>query len=187
MVDWFNVGTSMATVIIAAAALVALVANFWSVRQAKKTAHANTVSIFMEEYASTSMHKALMALRNFKKDDGTLLYELQRLVTIANDLDQNDVYVAQKYIDEWGDKIEPARRKVSSFYNRAWLLYDNYYLSKKAFLIIADTSGKEFLSPIVRPLTCAVHLIDLCDSDLKKYRDNPPDFNWLDKFSIETS
>ncbi len=76
LVNWFKVATSLATLVIAVAALVALVANFWSVWQARRTAHANTVSIFMAEYASIPMHNALVTLGKFEKE--------QRRVTAAS-------------------------------------------------------------------------------------------------------
>ena len=182
MVNWFNVATSVATIIIGVAAVLALVANFRSLKQAKRTAHANTVSIFMAEYASTRMHDALVTLGKFEKDHKTLLDDLSPLVTSRSNPTKSDVENAQRYMKNWRAKIEPARRKVSSFYHRAWLLYENDYLSEKAFLIIGRTSGKELLQTVVRPLTCAVHLIDLRHGDPEKYRISPPDFAWLNKF-----
>lgn len=161
----------------------AVVVSIYAIYMARRTAHANIISIFLREYASQEMYEALVALRNFEDDDGTLLLYLENLATNPKDCDQEEVGVAQRYIDDWGDKIELHRRHVISFYDRAWKLYENGYLSKKAFLIIGRTSGNKLLFRIVRPLNCATHLINVCKGDPEEYRNNPPRLEWLDEFS----
>ena len=167
-----------------AIALLALVVSMWSVWQARKTSHANIVSVFLEEYASKEMHNALDTLKDF---EGTmagrgLVENFIQFIEKNRNITKTDVDNAGLYLRTYGDRIEPSRRKVSHFYRRAWRLYKDGYINKKAFRIIAGTSGSDLFLTVAIPLTYATHLIRLCDKDPVKFRRDLPRFAWVAKF-----
>ena len=169
---------------IALLALLALVVSIWSVWQARKTSHANIVAVFLEEYASKEMHKALDTLKDFEGDMAgrRLVENFIHFIEKNRNITKIDVDNAGSYLRFYGDRIEPSRRKVSHFYRRAWRLYKEGYINKKAFRIIAGTSGSDLFLTVAIPLTYATHLIRLCDRDPEKFRRDLPKFRWVVKF-----
>ena len=73
MINWVDAATiviPLAALLTIVVALAALFVSVWSVKQAKNTAHANTVSVFLAEYASKAMYEHLAALREFAEEGG---------------------------------------------------------------------------------------------------------------------
>ncbi len=185
VLDWFvaaviYIGEHPAIAI----ALLALVVSIWSVWQARKTSHANIVSVFLEEYASKEMHNALDTLKDFQgKLVGKSFVEIfTRFIDKKRDITDRDTTSAELYLGNFSDTIEPARRKVSHFYRRAWRIYKSGYLNKRSFRIIAGTSGSDLLITVAMPLTYATHYIRVCDKDPEKFRKDLPKFEWVAKF-----
>lgn len=182
-----NYCVGIAQIIIALAVVGALLASVWAVVQAKKTAHANMVSVFLEEYASQRMHDHLWALGEFRDEKPKVIDPLRRLVTHVDDLNADDVKCADTYavIDTVGGRrvVDPARRHVYNFYKRAWRLHENGYLGKKALSIIADTNGVELLFDVAHPLTRATHLNIVHKDNLQRFRKDLTRFDWLGGFS----
>ena len=183
MVYWVGI----AQIVIALAVVGALLASVWAVVQARKTAHANMVSVFLEEYASQRMHDDLWALGEFRDEKPDVIDPLRRLVTHVDDLNADDVKCAHTYAvkDTVGGRrdVDPARRHVYNFYKRAWRLHENGYLGKKALSIIADTNGVELLFDVAHPLTRATHLNIFHKDNLQRFRDDLARFDWLGGFS----
>ena len=181
MDEWVGI----AQIIIALAVVGALLASVWSVVQARNTAHAKLVSEFLEEYASPWMHDDLKALGDFWDEKPEVIDRLRRLVTDADDLDEDDVKYVQTYVNvtapDW-PQVELARRHVFNFYRRAWRLHENGYLGKKALSIIAEPKGVELLFDVAHPITRAVHLINVHRKKLQSFRADLGMFGWLKEF-----
>ena len=171
-----------ATGAIAVAAIAALVVSIWSGIQARNTAHANIVSVFLQEYAGEKMYNHLEDLKKFEKENKKLLSELDRLGASTNYQDEKYADVAKKYAEEHEPTLWSARRHVFSFYKRAWRLYRNRYLGKRALGIIADTDGCDLLFRVVQTISPATHLIKVCDGDRQKLQSELSEFDWFKEF-----
>ncbi len=170
------------TIIIAIVAILALIVSLWTSKQAYATSQANLITTFLERYGSIEMYKHLAALGKFEREEEPLLHYLVRLVEEPNDLDDDDVENAQRYINGWGDKLEPARRDVTNFYKRAWRLNQNGYLSDKALRVIAEGDGVNLLFGVIRPLLSATRLIKIYDGEIQSFQKDLSSFGWLKEF-----
>ena len=170
MVDWVNLAA------IGVAAL-ALCVSIWAVWQTRQTAHANIVLVFLKDYASKEMSDHLEELKKFDDEGGTLLDVLAQYR-----FDNEYEFVAKKYVDEFEPALGSSRRHVSNFYNRAWRLHQNSYLSKRALRIIASTNGFALLSRVIEPIAPATHLIKICGGDMRKFQGELDKFYWFKDF-----
>ena len=195
--DWFISSVNSAwsysvehpVIIIALLALgvsvLSVLVGAWSVWQAKKTSHANIISVFFEEYASRDMLDALDTLRDFGNNNKPLIecfsrfrnFENRNLIVTAADLID-----ANMYLQQHGAKIEPVRRKVTHFYRRAWRLYKSRYLNKQSVRIIGQTPGFDILKDVAIPLTYPTQLIRICKGDKQKFLSELKNFSWVDEF-----
>ena len=132
-------GMLAVTSVIAVFAFFAVLAAWKSARETAKSAEAQLILPFLEEYASSDMLDALTLLKRFKSKHGkNFEYEF------------SDIF---KRSVDGGFPENDARRKVNYYFEKAYRLHKQGLLSKESLCLITDVDGYAMLDEIVAPLS----------------------------------
>lgn len=161
-----------------------LVATAWAAKVQKNAAVANLLTTFLQQYSTKQMDDDLKRLRAFYDDSATrnILYSLSALTSDPCIMNRQAEDAARYYMNHHEQELGEARRNVDFYFERAYRLHQRGYLPKWEFLLIANTSAKQLLLDVVRPLSLAVSLIKLHDGNWDTYRSALTGYEWYRDF-----
>jgi hypothetical protein len=152
-----------------------------SAQIAERAAQAELLAPFLTQYASTEMRDALVRLGEWRKGETnrSLLERISRLEQFQPTYVKDCIPSARQSIV--GDDINIVRRYVHHYFKKAYKLWHNQLLNDNYMRCIIDTEAKDLLHDVVKPLSLAVHLVNICKGDSEEFIKQRAKFQWFDK------